>query len=1060
MTKTRIRYVQGPALRRLKEVPRLRKIEVPVSKRSLDLGVPAELVKRNDATNRFNILSYFTPEEGAEISASLRDRRRAKRQNASSSVGGQQHEQQQFDMSPLKDGCGLRARYDSLSLCSSSSSIVLVTGAHQQAFNESLEDSPTAPAKTFGGLSISESDLQQILQKWQIDTRSRGSEVGASKLGRELQKLYPSEILPSPGASITVDRQDVHGRSQLLLPHRRGTDGGGTGEGPHLPQITAHFATLARWQIGTNRPIAQVAHLEAINSITLREGALMRLVSVVGKMDERYWRYSVCRLKAAALHLPLHTRALVNLRRKLAAVQDECRVALAHYRGTTVQAVGDMQKWRQCCQQESQTRDSVEMLWGGVNYYEKMKNDVDILSSYTVTRLWFNHQPCTFFIPPCAQSSFDPAKTMRAVDGVRALDALLRSVGEKVEALQREREREAQRSLGRSRDDEGPVGVLDVQKNGYEKEEEEEEEEEKEARADEGHELEDGEAEADGPGPDGQPGGHLEEGQAEWQVLRDYCVRMWGMAAQDVVQGPAPQYSEALLPELNGNAVQCYLGFPEVWPANPLLPLLPEALVEMCTRQAVFIKRELATLAGLRATELAGAELRRQVEEDLRSDRNLLNQPELQDPSTRHLLLRQRQEGGSLHRPSSLAASDFFAMTSTQSQESLTQTQTQHSLLMQQQQQQQQPLGSLRSASSAPLPLFSGLPSSSALAPTDSFENLFFTADRSTALSLPRLDAHRIQAQLQHRVADQRQIVARSDLRLPVKTIRPDVLAKRPPDFTKEAFRRKCAVQLQKIVRAFFGRRRYHKANHSRLLNQAAAKIQKRWRGIWGRARFRQCLRDFRIQSLQARKVITNKDDSALKIMHFIRYIGESSVYGEEKARAMSPVFSRPSPDRGVYKSLSRKSPKKLLAEAAAASAEPLAAEAQHVVDREMLKPYLIHYHDTANIIKDPSLASKKCPELNLASKLDTRLQSRLIPKASASKIKPFSARGRVFAETLGVPHATRCLAERTNDIYLVPPCLATPDERVHIAKALGKSSMSETKSESHLDLRLLLGQC
>lgn len=1052
MTKSRTRFVQGPPIRQLKEVPRLRKVEVPVSKRSLDLGaVPAELVQRNEITNRFNIFSYFTPEEGAEISASLRDRRRAKRLNASG---------EQFDMSPNKEAVGPRARNDSLSLCSSSSSIVLVTGAHQQAFNESLEDSQTAP-KQFGGLSISESDLQQILQKWQIDTRSRGSEVGASKLGRELQKLYPSEILPSPEASNTAntDRHDAFGRSQVVSS---GIDIGGAGEASltaasraktsisSLPQITAHFATLARWQIGTNRPVAQVAHLEAINSITLREGALMRLVSVVGKMDEHYWRYSVCRLKAAALRQPLHTHALIRLRKRLAAVQDECRVALAHYRGTTVQAVGDMQKWRQCCQQESQTRDSVEILWDGINYYEKMTEDVDILGSYTVTRLWLDLQPSTFLIPPCAQSSFDPMKMQQVADSRLALEALLRTVGDKVEALQREREREGQRAFGRSTDEEGSNGVLDAVGD------------EEEIGADgsvvhDEHEKNEGDDEVDGPGPDAQPGGHLEEVPAEWQVLRDYCVRMWG-TAQGAPQGPVPQYSEALLPELNGHVVQCYMGFPEVRPASALLPFLPESLVEKCTRQALFIKRELATLAGLRAAELAGAELRRQVEEDLRSHRNLLNQPELQDPSTRHLLLRQRQEGGSLHRPSTLGASDYFAMTSTQSQESLTQTQTQQSLVMQQQQQQY--LGNCfsREASSAALPPFSGLPSFSALAPTDSFENLFYTADRSTTLSLPRLDAHRIQAQLQGRVADQRLIVTLSDPRLPVKTIRADAVSKRPPDFTKDAFRRRCAVKLQKIVRAFFGRRRFRQANYSRLLHRAANTIQKRWRGIWGRARFRRCLRDFRIHSLQSRKIITNKDDSALKIMHFIRYIGESRVYGEDDARARSPLFSRPSPDRGVYKSLSRQSPKKLRAEAAAA--EPFVAEQQqqHVVDREMLKPYLFHYHDTANIIKDPSLASRKRPELNLASKLDTRLQSRLIPKASGIKIQPFSARGRVFAESLDTTqHTSRCLAERTNDIYLVPPCLATAEERAYIEKALGKSKMSGSKSQPELDLRRFL---
>ena len=1050
--KHRTRFMQGPAIRQLKEHKVPIKIPVVVAKRSLDLGtVPPEIIQRVEVTSRYNIWSYFEGDRGNQSSLSqLRDRRVAKRQ--------QQNVSGQFDMSPGKDGG--RTRRDSPSLCSSSSSMVLVSGANQEAFNDSLDGgSQTVALMPEIGTSLSmmsDHDLQRVLRMWEIETRSRGSEVGASRLGRELQKLYPSEILP-PSTGPADSEEDAFTNGSNVINHVGPTKSVATGDSPelhphhhhhHLPVITSQFATLAKWQIGTNRPDAQLAHFQAINSITMREGSLIRLLSVVERLDEHYWKYSVARLKVSALRLPLHTIALIKLRKTLIAAQDECRVAIAHYRGTTVQVVGDVLKWKVCCQQESQTKDSVEILYNGVNYYEKMTHDVDALCGYTITRLWFNVLPNTFMVSPTPQSVFDYLSLQQLDEKITLFNAHLRGVCEKVDAIKRDRDRENFSTYDDCRivpgletpieniDEEGSTNVeVGVQDDALQTILHIDEPNVAQALRDARGSLK-----------------TKSTSTAEWKILRDYCIKMWGLVklpAAEQKSHDAPEFCEAtenaILQDMNGMVVLCYLGFTEVYPKAPMVPLLPESLVDNCTRFAVAVKKELKLLENLRVKAKMGMQLRRQVEDDLVSEMNLLNQPDLQDPSAQHLILRQRQEaGGTAHRLGlTHSASDLFAMTSSQTHDS----------------QPSRPLTNGFSRTGSNNSNSGAFPMSSS---ASAFESLFYTGEKAN-LSLPRLDAHKIQAQLEERVADQRQVVERQEA---LMSVREAVLAKKTPDPTKIAWRSKSAEQLQRIVRGMQGRRRFIAVNRARVLNRAAAVIQKYWRGIWGRVRFLKCMQEFRLKSLTSRKIITNKDDSALKITHFIRYLGESRIIGEDEAAAKSPLFMKKNPDRQVYKSLNRASPKRALRDAAAsvAAGKPTGADADapiDVIDRDMLSPYLWHYHDTANEIRDPSLSCKK--ERSLLSQLDTRLTSRLIPKSSESGIKPFSARGRVFAEQLSLGSVrAKSLSENPNSIYLVPPSLATESERILIEKALNKcrtKGKEEGRGNEEFDLRRLLRQ-
>jgi hypothetical protein len=133
------------------------------------------------------------------------------------------------------------------------------------------------------------------------------------------------------------------------------------------------------------------------------------MLAVVQRLDKHFWEYSLARMKTLALGLPLNTARLIKIRKQMYKLQDEARVAIAHYRGNTLQTVADIQKWKFLCQQETQTKDTVEIMLGNVNYLEKMTRDVEALDDTTVARLWLGHAPTTFMTTSDPQTTLNPS---------------------------------------------------------------------------------------------------------------------------------------------------------------------------------------------------------------------------------------------------------------------------------------------------------------------------------------------------------------------------------------------------------------------------------------------------------------------------------------------------------------------------------------------------------------------------------------------------------------------------------------------------------------------------
>lgn len=1105
MPKKRTYFVSGPPVKLLPAKSRERPGEVPLKQNSIKLeALPPEVLKRQEIARRLNIYSYWKEQNDSQQMHSLANR--LQKQNS--------RNEQQSSMSPT--GLERRTRNDSLTIQSSESldSMLLLHGADLDNSSNGVfvDDGLAYPAGIAPSRSLSQQDLQNVLRMWKIETRLKGNEMGVSALGRELQKLYPSEVLPPTlygegGASIVPSESaglSIVSSHELLFgqppPQPQTQEQEPQAEqqakkhSSQLPVITANFATLSNWQIGTNNPDAQLAYLSVVNSITVREASLLRLRSVLQQLDCCYWKYSVLRMKCASLHVALDSMPLLRLRKAIILYQGECRVAIAHYRGTTVQVLTDLQKWKKFCQQECQTDDTVQILWDGTNYLERMARDTHTLCRYTATRLWFDHAPSTFMTKPTPQTTFDLHAEQMYKSQTQRLHARLRELLGRLELHRKTTDAASAASARSGRSvhsgvlagDESvplsPLGGLSIadDRNGEGAEVDQDglidallagqsELEAKESTGDE--------EPCTTPAPSEKASSEWEE----WEVLRDFCLNTWGGVRMGTdCDGTTEDELDAGVPEINPMVVECYLGFQEVSPLVPLLPLLPESLVEKCNKLATFVKRELRLVENLQVKRQISQQLRMQVESDLAStERNLLYQQDLYQP-IKHQLLRLRQETGNtiMHSSKLLSAgqlSDVFAMTTTMSESKLhmQQSSDQDGLLYSQTSSQANLFQLSRNHSralphrSAPTLSQSAVHYSSSsehLNRTETvkfstFDSMFLTGEEFCIATQPRLDTEKITTALEGRVAEQRTLVQPQSNDVPMKTIRPEVLAKKPIDGTKPSWRNKMVVHIQRIIRGFVGRCRAAKKEAQRHRVRMATRIQKYWRGIWGRIRFVRCLREFRIRLLADRKALLTLDDSALTITHFVRYLGEKNVVGKEEASARSPLFNKKPASLGVYQAaVSLKSPKMKLgrnARAAHSSVESGSMSDAKLSDAEkeaLLKPYrtMFAYRDEANFIQEVAEAAEK-PERSLLSMLDTRNSSRLLLRPKG-KLKPFSSRGRVFAEKLSSAaqnEPASSLAGTPHHCYLVPPSLATREEREQLLKQLDSTSLVVEKKDN-----------
>jgi len=189
--------------------------------------------------------------------------------------------------------------------------------------------------------------------------------------------------------------------------------------------------------------------------------------------------------------------------------------------------------------------------------------------------------------------------------------------------------------------------------------------------------------------------------------------------------------------------------------------------------------------------------------------------------------------------------------------------------------------------------------------------------------------------------------------------------------------------------------------------------------------------------------------------------LGERNVVGPEEAAARSPLFKQKLPSMGVYApallaatARGRKGRNAgSLVDSRGAEIDALPNLLSEAEKEEMLLPYrqTYAYKDEANIIKDESQVIEK-PAKSLLSMLDTRNSSRLLFRPRG-KVKPFSTRAREFVTDKAA--APRSLAGEPNAIYIVPPSLASKDERDKIIELLDSASSILDEAPS-LNLRAL----
>ena len=237
------------------------------------------------------------------------------------------------------------------------------------------------------------SEHWNVIQRWEAQSRERGSLVGLSRLGQKLNKLNPPKRVRIPG----IDEPEP----VIPLPSMESL-------GLQRINVNAEFANVTKWQIGFGNPDNKLAHLRTVQAIVVRESLILQLDNLLKHIEQLYYEYALLRMQSADLNIPSNSEQIVSKKAVVLQAQVELRVAIANYRTATMQVFEEFLKWRSLCRKDANLKDAnIVMTWHGENYFLKMTRDICPLYRYSVLRLWLDFEPNMLMLPPTQLSASD-----------------------------------------------------------------------------------------------------------------------------------------------------------------------------------------------------------------------------------------------------------------------------------------------------------------------------------------------------------------------------------------------------------------------------------------------------------------------------------------------------------------------------------------------------------------------------------------------------------------------------------------------------------------------------
>jgi len=131
-----------------------------------------------------------------------------------------------------------------------------------------------------------------------------------------------------------------------------------------------------------------------------REALLNRLLEVIIRMDNDYWKYSVERIKASEKLKTIKSKILIELLNALLRRQKEVAVLIAMIRGISIVILENVIKVRRFMRSRIHTNSDVSIYWKDDNYVLKMKHDLSFLNQTITMRWWLGFIAEDLVLPP------------------------------------------------------------------------------------------------------------------------------------------------------------------------------------------------------------------------------------------------------------------------------------------------------------------------------------------------------------------------------------------------------------------------------------------------------------------------------------------------------------------------------------------------------------------------------------------------------------------------------------------------------------------------------------
>lgn len=202
-----------------------------------------------------------------------------------------------------------------------------------------------------------------------------------SNAGRRAKLLFPSLKNSNP-VSVPPKRRDLD-ETIKALPFK------------------LLYATVSQEMTANlSDPATKAACFKVFQMIIMREGSLIRALSVARALDNQYWKYSFLRIHCIQKKKSPNIEKLVAKKKKIWKLQQELSVAIAHLRSISISFLESVSSLRSLSAKITKCEYLLSVFWQESNYIQKMAKEMAVFNQYLCVKVWLGFEPNALMVPP------------------------------------------------------------------------------------------------------------------------------------------------------------------------------------------------------------------------------------------------------------------------------------------------------------------------------------------------------------------------------------------------------------------------------------------------------------------------------------------------------------------------------------------------------------------------------------------------------------------------------------------------------------------------------------